>query len=271
MKYSEDANNFYLNEQNKKKKKELEEKYGASFDNPGGSNIPPAIEDKFLNYVQQFEEQSENAEDIKLIEYLGNPIFKKLDEIEQTELLREIDNVLEIYSENQINVDIIEEDEVTEEDFYKFLTEELPQYVTQNMHVPGMTLNFIYEEFHPSNKLDAKQSVESTLFSAISKDRDFGMTYVAGEGLLSSDGESIKEKEFKEGLYLLFNDVEEVIEREVVFNNFEFGDENIVNADFILRYKKKNTSEEINKIFNFTFWLRRSEFEGMDIVRYRIL
>lgn len=268
MDYSEDANNFYLNEQNKKKRKEIEKKYDASFSKPDDSDLSPALESKFLNHIQQFEEQFEITEDIELIEYLGNPKFKKIEEINLQELEKEIEIVLSIYNENLVNVS--DDSEVTAKDIYMFLTEELPKHVMQNMRISGMTTNFIYEEFHPSNKLDAKMAIEDTLIAAFHKDREFGMTFVANENLQNEEGKPISKKEFENSLYLLFDDVAEIIEKELEFNKFEFGNQNIVHSNFIIRYKRKKTFEEIDKVFNFIFWLVHSEFGGMEIVKYQV-
>ncbi|MDA3862122.1 MAG: hypothetical protein PF445_12950, partial [Melioribacteraceae bacterium] len=67
MNLSEDANNFFLNEQNKKRKKEMEDKYDASFHKPDDSDLSPTLENEFLNYIQQFEEQSKISEDVEVI------------------------------------------------------------------------------------------------------------------------------------------------------------------------------------------------------------
>lgn len=279
MDFSEDAYNFYLNEQNKKKRKELEEKYGADY-HKVDENAPPEIESQFLNYVKQFEEQWENAETKKVIEILGNPSFKKLEEIKPEELSDEIDKVLEIYSQYQINVDVL--DEVTQEDFYLFLTEELPQHETTSIQIEGMTTNYIYEEFHPSNKLDAKQSIEDFLLGILSNNKkDFLTTWISKEKLMDSDGTSISIDDFIAKSRSLFSglpsDIKKPENREINFIDFNFGEKNLVDVDLILRYKMKHSargtkrSSNINeKLFRFRFELERSEYGGFEIVRYEL-
>ena len=270
MDFSEDANNFYFNEQNKKKRKEIEQKYDASFSKPDDSDLSPALESKFLNNIQQFEEQFKIAEEVELIEYLGNPIFKKLEEIDLQELEKEIINVLSIYNKNQVDISVNKDSDVSEKEYYTFLTEELPKHTIQNMRIPGMIANFIYEEFHPSNKLDSMMAIEDTLIAAFDKDREYGMTFVANENLQNAKGKSISKEEFENSIYQLFDDVAEIIEKELEFTKFEFGDENIVHSNFIIRYKSEKTFEEIDKVFNFIFWLVHSEFGGMEIVKYEV-
>lgn len=125
--YSEDSKNFYINEQNKKKQKELEEKYGmTTFD--GNSEAHPEVMNNFLNYVQQFEEQWEKAERKKIRDVLGNPLFRRIEEIDPEEIEGEIEIVLNKYAEHKYNIGIIEKDDVNSEDFYIFLTEELMEH-----------------------------------------------------------------------------------------------------------------------------------------------
>ena len=270
MEYSEDARNFYFNEQNKKKKKEIEEKFDGKFYKSDDSKLTPDIENQFLDNILEFEKQFENAKYIKLINFIGNPVFKNIDELSESNLPAEIDKVLGIYNENGVNVDILEKEDVSDKDFYIFLTEELPKHETDNLKLPGWTINFIYEEFHPSDKLDAKNAVEDVLLDAVFQNREDGPTYIAKNNLFNPEGKPISKNEFLRGLYSIFDGVGEIIEREFFFNDFQFGNENSVNVDFILRYKNKNYSEEIDKVFNFTFWLCHSEYGGMEVIRYKL-
>jgi len=270
MDYSEDAEKFYLNEENKKKRKEIEEKYDAVFNKPDDSALPPEIENEFLKNIEEFERQHENAKYVKVIDLIGNPKFKKIDELSAKALTDAIDEVLDLYGKHAINISIIEEEEVSDSDFYVFLTEELPEEETEDIRMPGWTTNYIYEEFHPSDKLDAKDAIRDTLLSAINQNREFESVYVANNNLLNSVGNPINKDEFIDSLYALFENTEEIIEREFLFKNFEFGQKNLVNVDFVLRYREKNNPEEIDKILNFTFELLHSEYGGMEIIRYRL-
>lgn len=267
MKYSEDARNFYLNEQNKKKRKELEEKYDADY-HKVDDDLPPEIESQFLDNVKRFEEESENAEEVSVREFLGNPVFKNINELKQEELPDQIDRVLDIYAENQINIDVIEEEEVSNEDFYKFITEELPSHKFFGMRIEGMTTNFIYEEFHPSDKLDAKDCVDWFIHPLLDKDEDYMKTYMADDELLAIGNKSVTRKEFVESLFALIEDVDEIIKKEIVFKKFSFGEKNIVDADLILKYKSKSAQVEKDKTLSFSFELVRPDYGGFNIKSY---
>ena len=270
MDYSEDANNFYLNEQNKKKQKEIKEKFKGEFFKPDDSKVTPDIENQFLDNILEFEKQFENAEYIKLINFIGKPVFKNINELSEANLPAEIDKVLEIYNKNGVNMDVLEEEDVSDKDFYIFLTEELPKHETDNIKLPGWTINFIYEEFHPSDKLNIKDAVRDVLLEAVHQSFEDGPTYLSKE-LLTSEGEIISKNDFLKNLYSIFNDVDEVIEQDFAYRDFKFGDENSVNVDFILRYKKKNSLVEDDKVFKFIFRLCRSEYGGMEVTRYQLI
>ncbi len=270
MDYSEDAENFFFNEENKKKRKKLKEKFGGEYYKNEDSELPPKIENEFLDYIIKFEEEWENAEEMEVYEYLGKPKFKKLTDIKEIDLPVEIEKVLDIYYSKNINIDVIEEEDVSEADFYKFLTEELIQHKFYPMPISGTTTHFIYEEFHPSDKLDAKDAIEDVLLDAFFSDREFTPTYLANENLLNQKGELVTQEQFLEELHSIFADVDELIEKDFAYNSFEFNDRNIVNVDFIFRYKRKNSSIEIDKIYNFTFELQRSEYGGMEVISYKL-
>ncbi len=116
--YSEDSQNFYINEQNKKKKKELEEKYGmTSFS--GNSEAPPEVMNNFLDYIQQFEENWEKAESKKIKEILGFPEFKKIEDIDHEFLNAEIDYVLKNFSRKEREIiDIVIEKTVKAVEYF---------------------------------------------------------------------------------------------------------------------------------------------------------
>jgi len=187
---------FYLNEQNKKKKKELEEKFNGEFYKLDDSELPPDIENQFLNNVFEFEKQHENAEFVKLIDFIGSPKFKNLDELSEENLSVEIDAVLDLYQKNGININIIEEEDVADKDYYVFLTKELPNEEVEDMKLPGWTINFIYEEFHPSDKLDAKDAVEDVLLDAVYQNSKDGPTYLSKNNLFDSEGKPISMDKF---------------------------------------------------------------------------
>lgn len=266
MKYSEDANKFFLDKQNENKRKKLKEKFGAEFYKKD-NELSPELENLFLNNVMRFEEEWENAEEIVMHEYLNKPKIKNLKDIKKSDLPFEIERILKLFRENNINVSVIEKEDVSNEDFYRFLSQELMQYKFYPMPLSGMRTNFIYEEFHPSKKLDSKDAIEHVLYSASEKSKHI-RTFISEDKSLSINGKVVTIEKFIENMYSLFEDVEEEINRKIEFKKFEFSDVTKVGVNLIIKYKQKETLAEIEKLFNFIFELTPSQYGGMEIINY---
>jgi len=57
-----------------------------------------------------------------------------------------------LLNDHQINLDVLGEYEPRT--IFRFITEELFECETDDVQLPGMTKNIIYEEFHPNHKMD---------------------------------------------------------------------------------------------------------------------
>jgi hypothetical protein len=230
-----------------------------------GEEASPEIINKFLDSVKHFEEAFEKAETKKVIEILKNPLFMKADELTPEEISAEINNVLDIYAKNYINIDVIEKDDVSEKDFYKFLTEELPQQETEFVNIEGMTCNFIYEEFHPNDKLNAKDSINFFLRALLDNDIETIELWSTKEKF-QFNGSQTTLPEFTK--YMRKQIPGKATDSQTTFLEFEFGGQNNVKVDFIV-----NTEELIEGKLNqsqislhLIFGLQRSEFGGFEII-----
>ncbi len=174
---------------NEAKKKEMEEKFGAAF---GGTSekLPPEIESQWLHNIEEFERQHENAKMISVREFVGNPSFKPLNEIIEEDLSQELDSVLDFLSDHGINVDFIAN--VPDAEAYRFITEELMDHETEDIHMEGWTTNFIFEEFHPNFELDAKQFAEEFLWHLFDRKLDYALHNFAEDETYGSDGNRIE-------------------------------------------------------------------------------
>jgi hypothetical protein len=267
--YSEDAKNYFLNEENKKKKKELKEKFGMEFLG-GEDNAPPEIINKFLDNVKDFEEAWEKAESKKIIEILGFPRFRKAAELMPGELATEIAEVLAKYADHNINIDVIEKDDVSDEMLYKFLTEELPEEETDFMQIEGMTTNYIYEEFHPSNKLDAKDTIEWLAPHLFNKDKEGIKTYLSKRDL-TFNGNRKSQPEFIDELLQLVSGFGKGVKSKIMFKSFEFELQSVsdakVEVDFLINSKNRQPVKQGSKqnVLNLVFDLVKSEYGGFAI------
>lgn len=139
----------------------MEEKYGAQF-SESNPDLSPNVESQWLNYVEEFERQFEHARRISVREFLGYPKFKLRAEIPSDQLESELDSVLEYLQLHGISVDFLSD--VSDEEAYRFITEELLDEEIDDIRIEGMMHCFIYEEFYPNLELDAKQFAEHFLW-----------------------------------------------------------------------------------------------------------
>jgi hypothetical protein len=137
---------------NELKRKELEERYGAVFSSPDASEIPSEVEAQWLEHIDEFERQFENAAQVLLREFIGSPSVRPLADIPPSEVVAELDALLDLLGENEVVVDF--PDEVDDAEAYRFITEELLDEEIDDIRVPGMVLHFMYSEFHPGEDED---------------------------------------------------------------------------------------------------------------------
>jgi hypothetical protein len=153
---------------NEAKKQELREKYGAEF-HTGNCDLPPEVEGRWLNEIEEFERQFECTEHVTVRRFVGDPPVRQLGEIPSEELEQEVEHLLEILRSNNIAVTMPEE--ISHAEAYRFLTEELLRQEIADIRISGFTLNFLYEEFHPDIAREATWAAED-FFQAVFERRE---------------------------------------------------------------------------------------------------
>ena len=146
----------HLNEEEKLKaeneflKMKLMLEKGASFSSmEAESELSPQIENQFLNYIAEFEKQSQNQKYITVFDKIEKPThFKPVAEIPDGEIGTAWKQLSEYLNKYQISLDVCSPNISTGE-LYRFTTEELFKHEMDDMNIPGMMHGFIYDEFHP--------------------------------------------------------------------------------------------------------------------------
>lgn len=139
----------------------LKVKLQVEFNSPvmGSANdLPPEIENAFLNNVYNFEKMYENATEQSLHEYLGEPLYKPYAEVRPEEFDTALTNLLALMADKGIMLhfhDNCYESSV----LYKFITEELFPKKDTLPHDSFLkefkgNWNYIYEEFYPNHAYD---------------------------------------------------------------------------------------------------------------------
>lgn len=118
-------------------------------------DIPPELENAFLQNVIAFEEASKDMPMMAVYDYLGRPEYKKLEALQVHEIEQELNRLKQLLEEKHLILDVLD----TYEDglMYRFITEELFLQQTYETVLPGMIRHFTYEDFHPNHKLDIRE------------------------------------------------------------------------------------------------------------------
>src|SRR5690349_7475369 len=123
---------------------------GATFGTGDDENeIPPEIENKFLSNIIDFEKQFDEGRRITVYEKLGKPEkFKPVKDIPSAQFGKAWKDLSVYLEKNGIGLDACSPN-VTDQELYRFVIEELFNHEIDDINIPGMMTCFIYDEFHP--------------------------------------------------------------------------------------------------------------------------
>jgi len=200
------------------KRQELEKKYGAKFGE--NSELPPDVESEWLNYIEKFEEQFENAKQITVYKKLGEPAFKAVSKLSDKELSGELERLYNIMAEGFISLDVFSD--ADDREIYRFITEELFQEEVDEMDLPGTWSCFIYEDFHPNATLDVEAAIEHFFLMTMGKvyDEDmksYDLLYIDTDDYLDAEGKPIPKAEIEKRIntFLKAYDSFEILKEEI--------------------------------------------------------
>lgn len=131
------------------------------------SALPPHVENEWLKYINEFEQQYKNAKVITVYDFIGRPSYSKWDSLTREQTSVELERLHAILEANDVALDCIcQYDDAI---IYRFLTEELFHHEMDLIRIPGMTHHFTYEEFHPNHDYDLRQQTGRFLTSVFGK------------------------------------------------------------------------------------------------------
>lgn len=228
-------------------------------------------ENEWLNYLDNFEKQFAEKKRTTVWKYIGQPEYKKIKELEMSEISRELNRLSDIMNKNGISLDVLAE--VEEKDLYCFITEELFEEEIDDIHIQGMMHCFIYEEFYPDAKMDIEQTYEYFFSFTLGKSENIGgtgydMLYIDTDNYQDDEG-NILEKDYVETTinnFLNSFDFLEVINNEIC--NIEINEEKTkatlsANIHFKGSFKGRPEYEEFKG--KGTFLLKPSKYGGWDM------
>lgn len=142
-----------LKAENEFLKMKLMLEHGAKFSS-NESELPPEMENEFLNSVMAFEKRFGQFKTIKVYEKIGRPAhFKPAEEIPDQEIDKAWSDLRAYLNEHSVDLDVCSPN-ISARELYRFTIEELFEHETDDMDMPGWTTNFIYDEFHPDPVYD---------------------------------------------------------------------------------------------------------------------
>jgi len=143
-----------IRKENEALRKHIEEELGGL--SSKSSDIPPELENQFLNYVLAFEEQFVEGRETTVYDRIGRPEWVPSDDLDEKEMKMELFRVQMLLHKNNIALDTI--CEVEPRILYRFITEELFEENTLDITIPDTMTRFIYEEFYPNHEYNAKEA-----------------------------------------------------------------------------------------------------------------
>lgn len=267
---SKKADDYYDKKiENGLKKKELEEKYGAHFSE--FSELSPEMESQWLNSIEAFEKQFDNAKRTTVWEYMGNPAYKTIVELKPPEISKELERLYELMDEKGISLSTL--CEVEDAELYRFITEELFQEEMDDIRIPGMMSCFTYEEFHPNVKWDIQQAIDYFFRMTMGKMENIGgsgydLLYIDTENHKDSTGNKIEKQKVVD---CINNFLDSFDKFEVVTYNektFEINQEKSdAHVTFSIHYKGlfESSSETVEFRGDGCFRLKPSEYGGWEM------
>lgn len=162
-----------IEEENEYKRLKLSIEHGPFFSGKTNSNLPSEIEGQFLDYISNFENAFQNAKPISVFEKIGSPKFKLAATLSDEEISAELERIMDLMNQNGLALNVLADYENENHLIYSFITEELFLHEIDDMNVPGMVTNFIYEEFHQNHKYDLEHATEDFLRMFFNTKSDF--------------------------------------------------------------------------------------------------
>lgn len=251
------------------KKKELEEKYGAHFSE--FKELPPELENQWLNSIEAFEEQFDNAIRTTVWEYMDKPDYKTANELKPHEISKELERLIELLEKSNISLSTL--CEVEDAELYRFITEELFQEEMDDIRIPGMMSCFTYEEFHPNAKLDIKQAIDYFFRMTLGKMENIGgvgydLLYVDTENHQDSAGNKIDKQKVVDSINHFLDSFDKIEVSAYNEKTFEINQEK-TDARVTFSIHFKGLYENGSKTYDFKgdgcFKLRPGEYGGWEM------
>ncbi len=182
---------------NEAKREELRSKYGAEF-RDGDPALPPEIESRWLHEIEEFERRFDGAAQVSVRHYVGDPPCRPLGEIPRADLPQETERLLELLRCNSIEICFGRD--LSDSEIYRFITEEVFVQEIADLRIDGLTLSFLYEEFHPDPAREAGWAAEDFLRAVFERNEPALHTMIAPSGCPAQSEDPLSGEQLRNAL-----------------------------------------------------------------------
>jgi hypothetical protein len=137
MERNEKRDEDALKEENEYLKMKLMLESGAHFGNLG-AELPPEIENQFLQNIAEFEKQSATARKIKVFDKIKRPSqFLPINDIPDEMIDESWQKLADYINEHGVDLTVCSPN-VSKRELYRFTVEELFEFEMDDLNIPGM-------------------------------------------------------------------------------------------------------------------------------------
>ncbi len=252
---------------NEKKRQELAARYGASF----GDTDPSLSADVGGEWfdIEEFEHQLEGAVQVTVREYLGNPTVMALAQIPLDNLEEELNLLLEFMYLHGVAVHFL--CEIEDAEAYRFIVEELLAEMVDDVRIPGMTTNFIYEEFYPNDEYDAKIWAQDFLFSLFDHHREGIEVALCKDELYTIAGKPVSTQGMMQRVDAFFQRHPTIVDAQINPLTCTL-DGNYATVEIATTWTSIRTApnDKLQYTGRSIFQLKRSKYDGWDVVQAKV-
>jgi hypothetical protein len=134
-------------------------------------DVPPEIINQWLSNVTTFEEEFKTAAKITVFEKMGKPKFASLDLLEDSTLPGEIERLEQMLFEHGVAVS--KPDRIGQEEYYRFLTEDVFNHEMPDTTVPDMFTLVDYDMYYPEVHEVIREFADEILLDLLNLDKPF--------------------------------------------------------------------------------------------------
>jgi hypothetical protein len=136
----------------------------------GENDLPPELENQFLQNIMAFEKQFAERKTIKVYDKIKQPThFKPVAEIADEDIDEAWTTLQNYMQKFGVNLDVISPN-IKSRELYRFATEELFEQETDDIDIPGMMSGFIYDEYYPDPEFESLRQANTTIQDILKKE-----------------------------------------------------------------------------------------------------